>query len=164
MLQTAYLRGTKDTDILEMSDLLPETKERLLILAGKGTELHQRGRLYVEIVQNGVPFLARPPNWRGLDELNADLRHLDLFALDVIDVVVSKLKRFNANDQADIEAMINLDIVPHGALIGRFRSAVEGFECDARAEDLPRYVAHFRRIERDTFDVAETEIELPDWI
>ena len=36
----------------------------------------------------------------------------------------------------------------------------DAFSTDARAEDLPRYVANLQVIERDVFVVAETEIEL----
>jgi hypothetical protein len=45
-------------------------------------------------------------------------------------------------------------------------SVLEDFftELDARAEDLPAYVEHLHRVERDAFGVEETEIELPDWI
>jgi len=54
MLQTAYQRGTKDSDVLETIDLSAETKDRLLAVAGAGTELHRRRRLYLEIVANGM--------------------------------------------------------------------------------------------------------------
>jgi hypothetical protein len=84
--------------------------------------------------------------------------------LDVVDVVVSKLKRFNANDQSDIDAMIERGLVPHDRLIDRFRAAVDEFMGDARAEDLPKYVANLHRVERDMLVVPETEIELPSWI
>lgn len=163
MLQTAYQRGTKDSDVLETIDLSAETKDRLLTVAGAGTELHRRRRLYLEIVANGIPFLPWPPAWRRVDPLG-NLRHFELSALDVVDVVVSKLKRLNANDLSDIAAMVDLDLVPHQALIDRFRSAVDVFSGDARAEDLPKYVANLHRIERDLLGAAETEIELPTWI
>lgn len=163
MLQTAYQRGTKDSDVLETVDLLPETKHRLLAIAGPGTELHRRRRLYLEIVGNGLPFLPWPPAWRSIESLG-DLQHFELAVLDVVDVVVSKLKRLNANDLSDITAMVDLDLVPHDALIARFRSAVDQFSGDARAEDLPKYVANLHRIERDMYGTRETEIELPSWI
>jgi hypothetical protein len=84
--------------------------------------------------------------------------------LDVVDVVVSKLKRLNDNDLADIAAMIDLDLVPHRLLLERFRSAVDAFSGDARASDLPRYVANLHRVERDMIGAEETEIALPSWI
>jgi hypothetical protein len=54
--------------------------------------------------------------------------------------------------------------VSHTRLIERFRSAVDVYSCDARAQDLPKYVAALHRAERDYFGVPETDIELPEWI
>lgn len=164
MAQTRYRRGTKDSDILETLDLPLDRQRHLAEVAGRGTDVHRRHGLYVEVVANGIPFLPRPPRWRELEALNAQLRHLRVQVLDVVDVVVSKLKRLNANDLADIDAMAGLGLVPHAELLERFRTAVDGFAGDARAEDLPRYVRNLHRIERDLLGAAETEIELPDWI
>jgi hypothetical protein len=74
------------------------------------------------------------------------------------------VKRFNANDQSDVDAMIQRDLVPHEQLIERFRSAVNMFLGDAREVELPKYVAHLHRVERDMLLVPETEIDLPSWI
>ncbi|MFS8070703.1 MAG: hypothetical protein ACMG6S_30425, partial [Byssovorax sp.] len=82
----------------------------------------------------------------------------------VVDVVVSKMKRFSANDQSDVQAMIDRDLVPPAQLVSRFRAAVDVFSGDARAEDLPCYVRRLHRVERDMLGVPETDIELPDWI
>jgi len=164
MLATGYERGTKDSDIFETIDLTRETKQRLLAIAGPGTEVHRRRRMYLEIVANGVPFLPWPARWQAAAELNQRLRHLEIAVLDVVDVVVSKLKRLNDNDLTDIAAMIDLDLVRHDALVARFRSAVDVFSGDARAADLPRYVANLHRVERDMLGVAESDIELPGWI
>lgn len=89
-----------------------------------------------------------------------ELEHFDLFSLDVVDVVVSKLKRFNANDRSDAAEMIKRRVVPHGQLIERFQSAFDTFAGDARAADLPRYVENLNTVERDLFGVRETEIDL----
>jgi hypothetical protein len=97
-------------------------------------------------------------------EINRVLDHLELRVLDVVDVVVSKLKRYHANDQSDIDAKIDLGLVPHERLVERFRAAFDVFSGDARAEDLPKYVANLHRVERDMLVVTETEIELPSWI
>jgi hypothetical protein len=164
MLQTSYSRGTKDSDVLETIELSPETQERLLELGGARTDLHIRWKLHIEVVRNGIPFLPWPPLWHLLDNLNRSLQHFELGVLDVVDVVVSKLKRLNDNDLTDIAAMVDLDLVPHAALLDRFRSAVDSFSGDARASDLPKYVANLHRIERDLLAEPETEIELPSWI
>jgi hypothetical protein len=93
-----------------------------------------------------------------------DFARFEVLVLDVVDVVVSKLKRFHADDRSDIEAMIERDRVPHDELIARFRAAVDWFQMDARAQDLPKYVRNLHQVERDMLGVAETEIELPNWV
>jgi hypothetical protein len=164
MLQADYERGTKDSDVLETSELAGATGERLQRVAGKGSDLHTRWRMYLEIVGSGLPFLPQSPTWHDLGELNAGLRHFSVSALDVVDVVVSKLKRFNANDVSDIAAMVERDLVPHDDLILRFRSAVEIYSMDSRADELPTYVRNLNRVERDLFGLRPTEIELPHWV
>jgi len=161
MLQTRYQRGTKDGDVFETLELTTATKQRLLQLAGSNSELHMRHRLYIDIVANGIPFLAHAPIWHPLDALNRRLKRFELFALDIIDVVVSKLKRFSANDQSDIKAMIDAGHVDHAVLVARFRAAVDELSGDARAADLDKHLANLHRVERDMLFVDETEIELP---
>jgi hypothetical protein len=164
MLQARYERGTKDSDILETADLGEETKARLLELAGPGKEVSKRHGLYIEFVASGLPLLPQAPEWLDLADLNGELVHFHIQVLSVVDVVVSKLKRLHGNDLRDIEAMIDLGLVPEAVLIERFRSAVDSFLLDARAEDLPKYVENLHRVERDLFGSPETEIDLPDWL
>jgi hypothetical protein len=133
MLQVDYVRCTKDSDVLETAQLTAGIKDRLLELAGKGTAIHTKHRLYLDIVHSGLPFLPQAPRWHPLGDLNESLRHFELHVLDVVDVVVSKLKRFNADDRSDIEAMVELERVPHAELISRFKSAVDIYSMDARA-------------------------------
>jgi hypothetical protein len=99
-----------------------------------------------------------------MDRLNQSLSHFEVHVLDVVDVVVSKLKRFNAIDQNDIDAMIELDLVPHDRLVERFESAVDWFSSDARADDLPGYVANLNVVETEYLLVEPTDIELPSWV
>lgn len=145
LLQARYDRGTKDSDIFQTAELTSEVKQELLGLAGPGSALHRKWRLYIEIVGNGLPFLPQVPRWHSLPSLDASLRHLRIRVLDVVDVVVSKLARFEANDQADIDAMVTLGHVPHAALIERFRSAVYMFEMDGTCSVWTRRRSSSRR-------------------
>ena len=164
MLQVDYERGTKDSDILTTDRVDANVRQRLLALAGPGTLLHTRHRLYLDVVANGVPFLPHVSRWHPQRELDAGLRNLEILALDVVDVVVSKLKPFRPQDRDDIAAMVDRGLVPHAALLARFRAAADRFMYDARANDLVHYVANLHRVERDLLGVAESEIELPSWI
>lgn len=164
MLQTNYQRGTKDSDVLETAHITEDIKGRLFKLAGQGTELHTRHKVYLDIVWGGLPFLPQSPVCHLLVELNQSLQHFEVEVLDIVDVVVSKLKRFSANDISDIRAMVDKGLVGHSMLIERFAAAVDFYSMDARAGDLPKYVQNLNRIERDCFFVPETTIELPEWI
>ncbi len=164
MLQSDYERGTNDGDILETAGVTGPIKELLLALAGKGTRLAERHGMYLDIVANGLPFLPLGPRWHARSELNETLTTFEVDVLDVVDVVVTKMKRFHAADRSDVQAMVDRELVPHDRLVARFRDAVDGFRGDARAEDLPRYVRNLHQVERDMFGVPATEIELPDWI
>jgi hypothetical protein len=163
MLQTDYERGTTDSDVLETTNLTDAVRKRMLDLAGEGTTLHQRHRLYIQIVPSGVPFLPQVALYHPLATLNAELRNFDLEVLDVVDVVVAKLKRFHAADRSDIDAMVKKGLVPHQRLVARFRDAVDYYAFDARAADLPNYVTNLHVVERDFLSVAETDVELPEW-
>ena len=163
-LQTDYSRATKDSDVLETLEVTSELKARLTELAGKRTPLHKRTGLYLDIVISGLPFLPHGPRFHPQKKLNKSLRHFSIEALDVTDVVVSKLKRFNQNDADDVRAMIDKNYVKHERLIERFKAAVDGFSLDSRAEDLPHYVENLHRVERDMFRVPQSDIDMPDWM
>src|SRR5262245_11345863 len=66
MMQAKYVRGTKDSDVLETAELSGPIQKKLRDLAGPGTELHARHRLYVDIVGMAVPFLPQIPSWHPL--------------------------------------------------------------------------------------------------
>ncbi|HEX5660845.1 MAG TPA: DUF6036 family nucleotidyltransferase [Polyangiales bacterium] len=160
MLQTSYVRGTKDSDILETLALGPEVQKRLREIAGADSKLYDRLRMYVDIVSNGLPLLPQVPQCHAHPLV---LQHFELEVLDVVDVVVSKLKRFSANDVSDISAMIDLEHVPHMRLVDRFRSALD-LAIDFRADQVPLYIANLNRVERDFFGVDESSFELPGWV
>ena len=164
MFQTSYARGTKDSDILETNDLTEATKRRLLERAGKGSQLHTKHRIYLELVPHGLPFLPQVPIYHPATSINGRLQCFDLEVLDVIDVVVSKLARFHGSDRDDISAMVDLNLVPHARLVDRFREAADSFAYDARASSLPKLITHLHVVERDFLDVPESDIELPDWL
>lgn len=160
-LQTEYVRGTKDTDILELENLTPIIKEELLNLSGKESRMCEKYKFYLDIVARGLPFLPQKPLYHPIRPLNLALKNFRIEALDIVDVVVSKLKTFRPRDRDDIIAMIDLDLLPHAKLIDRFKSAMARWELDARAEDLPKYISNLNEIERDFLNVTESQFELP---
>ena len=163
MTQTGYARGTKDMDVLETMALRQEVQQELMRLAAPKTELARRHRLYVDVVRSVLPFMPARPVCHPMAGLAGRLRHFEVEVVDVVDIVVSKLKRFHGDDAGDIEAMVDGGHVSHAALVRRFRLAAERFADDARAEELPRYVRNLHQVERDLFGVDPSEIELPSW-
>ncbi len=162
LAEVKYSRATDDGDVLETRDLEPAVKAQLEKLAGRGTPLHLRRRMRIDIVNEAVPFLPQRPQW---NQLNQMLEHFDLYALDVVDVVVSKLKPWRPRDQRDIDAMVQANRVPHARLVQRVRDAIDMWNGDARAEEyLPMIVDNLHTVERDMLRVPESEIELPTWI
>lgn len=163
MLQTAYIRGTKDSDVLGVDPVIGKVAEGLLALAGKDTPMHRQHQVYLDVVGSGIPFLPHSPTWHPLETLNLRLRSFVILALDITDVVVSKLKRFHDNDKADIKAMIERDLVEHANLVERFLSAADLFSMDARASQVTRYSQNLNWVEREYLGVSETDYQLPPW-
>lgn len=161
MLQVDYERGTKDSDVLETEAITPAVRKALLDLAGRGSELFQRHRMYLDIVSSALPFLPQRRAFHPVAVLSS-AKSFKVEALDVADVVLSKLMRFNANDVSDIREMVRLGKVEHAKLIDNFKRTLDWFSLDARADDLPRCLRNLHAVEREHFGVAETEIELPD--
>lgn len=159
----AHTRVTDDADILETVHLSLAMKEELSRLGGKGTALAKRHGVYIALLASGIPFLPRAPKYNDVS-FEPPLVHLVIRTLDAVDVCVSKLKRFHANDRSDIEAMVTAGHVTHAELVSRFRSAVDDWSYGAYASDLPKYVAALNTVERDMFVVEETTIDLPDWL
>jgi len=163
MLQTTFLRGTKDSDVLGVEPVIGGIADALLALAGKDTLLHRQHQVYLDVVGAGVPFLPHPPRWNPVERLSASLGSFDILALDITDVVVSKLKRFHDNDKSDIKAMIDLDLVDHQDMVARFLSAADVFSMDARAHQITRYAKNLNWVEREYLGAPETAYELPPW-
>jgi hypothetical protein len=160
MLQADYIRGTKDGDVLESAPIEGIIKAELLDLGGKQTSLANRHGIYLDIVAGGILFLPGAAVYHRIPELSGSLRCFDVEVMDIQDVCITKLKRFNANDQADLAAMVNLGKLSHARFLERFLSAIDHCRGQAFSDDYPRYVERFHQVERDVFLVAESTLDL----
>lgn len=161
MLQTDYLRGTKDGDVLESREGSPKIKTQLLALAGKGSDLHNELRLYLDVVNSAILFLPQRPVFHHVPGI--ELRNFRVEVLDVVGVVLSKLKRYNRDDADDIRAMADRKLLDHRRLVERFKTAADWFALDARAPDVARCLERLHTVERDILGVQLSDIELSDW-
>jgi hypothetical protein len=159
MLQCDYERGTKDGDVLEAKDGPPTLKEQLISLAGKESDLHKQFRVYIDVVNRAILFLPQQPVFHPLPSL--PLKNFRIEVLDIGDVVLSKLKRYNSDDKNDIRAMADKKLLDHGRLVARFEAAADWFSMDARAADVPRYLKNLHAAERDILGLPPSAIELP---
>lgn len=160
MLQTDYDRGTKDGDVLESKTDKDAIKAQLLALAGKETDLHKRLRLYIDVVNGAILFLPQKPAFHPLSDL--PLKNFSVEVLDVVDVALSKLRRFHSDDKNDIRAMADRGLLDHKRLVTRFNGAVDWFSMDARAPEVKRCLRNLHAVERDILVLPESEIELPE--
>ncbi|MHB2027013.1 MAG: DUF6036 family nucleotidyltransferase [Elusimicrobiota bacterium] len=159
MLQTDYDRGTKDGDVLESSSRPAAIKEELIALAGKETDIHKQFRIHIDVVNRAILFLPQRPAFHPLPDL--ELRNFKVEVLDVTNVVLSKIKRYNSDDKNDIRAMAEKNLLNHKKLIAGFKAAADWFSLDARAADVPYYLKNLHKVERDILGLPESDIELP---
>lgn len=163
-LQSNYRRGTKDNDILEVSSMSQNLTKQLQKIGGQGSRLAKKHRLYLDIVGSGIPFLPHPPIFHDIEPINAKLKNFSIKALDITDVVISKLKIFRAQDVEDISRMVSMGMIDNEKLVSRFLSAMDRWSIDARAYDLPQYLENLHTVQRDMLFVEEVKVELPRWI
>jgi hypothetical protein len=163
MMQTSYHRLTKDSDILETESLTEETCAKLRQLGGQRTPLHKRWSIYIDIVPGGLVLRRQAPQYSRLLALSEQLRSFDIEVMSVLDVVVSKLARFKADDRADIDAMVERGLVDHDELVRCFEDAID-FKQDIDCDQFAMRLRNLRTVERDMLGVEPTHIEEPSWV
>ncbi len=92
--------ATKDVDAIGRSEgILRVLQEH----AGKESDIHVDTGLYLDLVSPGL-FLSEY-GWRARAQpvAVANLQRLRVYVLELHDLILSKLKRFNAKDQQDLE-------------------------------------------------------------
>lgn len=162
MVQCSYARGTKDADIIDLSTSVPEATKQLELLAGKQSNICKQFHIYLDLVSSGIMFKPSKPIFHAVKAIQ--LKNFVITAMDITDVVVSKLKRFNSNDRDDIRAMVQQKHIRHARLVERFKLAIDGYSMDARAEEFHKYIKNLNEVERDMLLVPESSIDLPPWM
>ncbi len=163
-LQTDYVRGTKDTDFLQIHDVSPAIWDQLKSIAGKGTPLANAHRLYIDLVPPGLAFLPGQPAFHLHQELNEKLSYFQVQVLDIHDVIVSKLKTFRSVDLEDLGAMVERDLLDPKRIVERFELAKEQWLMGSRAEHIRKCIANLHTVQRDYLFVPESAIDVPNWV
>jgi hypothetical protein len=86
-------------------DILPvgsnAVTESLIELAGQGSKLHKKYKVYVQVV--GVAQVPDKYEDRMTEMFPGSFNHLRLFALDTYDLALSKLERNTQRDRDDVK-------------------------------------------------------------
>ncbi len=91
-------RPTSDVDILRVGSL--SAIDSLIALAGEGSELHQKYKVYLQVV--GVASVPDDYDDRLIEMSPAAFKRLRLSALDPYDLALSKLERNTQRDRDDV--------------------------------------------------------------
>jgi len=93
-------RATSDVDFLSV---VPNVRDELTQIAGKGSALHQKHKVYMDAVTVATP----PENYeeRLAPMFPGVWRRLRLFALEAHDLALSKLERNIDRDRDDIQQL-----------------------------------------------------------
>lgn len=93
------VRPTADMDIIAIN---PRTEiESVVRLAGEGSELHRKHKLYIQLV--GIASVPDGYEERLTEIAPESFKHLHLFALDPYDLALSKLERNTQRDRDDVK-------------------------------------------------------------
>ncbi len=109
-------RTTADLDVLHAVNA---TSRTLLELAGRGTPLHEKHKVYIDVVTVAIV----PDDYEGrLTELHpGTFRHLRLWALEVHDLVLAKLTRNIDRDRDDVKRLARYPGLDRDLLEQRYR-------------------------------------------
>lgn len=91
-------RPTADVDVIAVT---PRSEiESLLSLAGQGSDLHRKHKVYLQLV--GVAPVPESYEERLTEIAPGVFKHLRLFGLDPYDLALSKLERNTQRDRDDV--------------------------------------------------------------
>jgi hypothetical protein len=103
-------RPTADVDVISIT---PRSEiESVMSLAGQGSDLHRKHRVYLQLV--GVATVPDSYEERLTEIFPGGFKHLRLLALDPYDLALSKLERNTQRDRDDVKHLartvpLNLD-------------------------------------------------------
>jgi hypothetical protein len=108
-------RTTSDVDFLSV---VPNVRNELIEIGGKGSALHQKHKVYLDAVTVATP----PENYeeRLVPVFPGVWRRLRLFALEAHDLALSKLERNIERDRDDVQQLARAGHLRAGILRERY--------------------------------------------
>lgn len=125
-------RPTADVDVLAV---VPRGEiRRLTTLAGKGSALHSKYGLYLDLVT--VATVPEDYEERLAEVAGGTFKHLRLFALDPYDLALAKLERNVQRDRDDVKHLARTVPFDLNVLRGRYEKELRPYLGNPGREDL----------------------------
>ncbi len=125
-------RPTSDVDILPTAS--NAEIEALMGLAGEGSVLHKKYRVYLQVV--GVAPVPVDYEDRLTEMFPGSFKHLRLFALDPYDLALSKLERNTQRDRDDVKHLARIVPFDLEVLRERYQKELRSDLGNPEREDL----------------------------
>jgi hypothetical protein len=117
-----FARETADLDVLTVAPL--DMAEIVLTLAGKGSALHRKHRVYIDY----VAVASFPDDYQSrLVRAFPSWPNVRLWALEVHDLALTKLERSNERDIRDVMFLAQNGLINRETLTHRFESEMEPY-------------------------------------
>ena len=125
-------RSTADVDVIAIT---PGSEiESLLSLAGQGSDLHRKHKVYLQLV--GVATVPDSYEERLTEIAPGSFKHLRLFALDPYDLALSKLERNTQRDRDDVRHLARTVPFDIAILEERYQKELRPALGNSEREDL----------------------------
>src|SRR2546426_7643701 len=125
-------RPTADVDVIAIT---PRSEiESLMNLAGQGSELHRKHKLYLQLV--GVATVPDSYEERLTEIFPGTFKHLRLLALDPYDVALSKIERNSQRDRDDVKHLARIVPLDLHVLRERYQTELRPDLGNPEREDL----------------------------
>jgi len=127
--------------------LKPSTRDVDFCIEGKKSKLFEDStkdsEFKVDIFQDGFIFSEQLPDdyIEKANRIDVNLKNIDLRTLSLIDIIITKVARYNERDEEDIATVAKTDKVKKEELENRFNQVKETFV--GREEE---YVYHFNLV------------------
>ncbi len=117
-------RGTSDIDFLSVTVMSPE--DNVEALGGLGSDLHKKYRVYLQYVGIATPPCDYADRLQPMFP-NAQWAKLQLFALDPVDLALSKLERNSDRDREDVLRLARAGYIDRDVLKARYFEEVRPY-------------------------------------
>jgi Nucleotidyltransferase of unknown function (DUF6036) len=125
-------RTTADVDVISVTP--KNQSQNLLQIAGEGSKLHQKYKIYFDLV--GIAQLPENYDERLTEIYPNTFKYLHLFALDAYDVALAKIERNIQRDRDDVKYLAKIVPFDLEVLKNRYETELRPILGNPKREDL----------------------------